>query len=93
MTIKLVHSDDEAQADRRRAARKRTLKQGQIIFRDGQCVLDCAVLDISETGAKLKPSDVLLCPAEFLLRVKFGPTRACEVVWQSGGVLGVAFAD
>ncbi len=88
-----LQPESEPGTDRRAERRKRTLKQGQIVFRDGQCVLECAILDVSATGARLRPSDTLLCPNEFYLRMRFGPTRPCEVVWQVGAVLGVRFCD
>lgn len=80
-------------SENRRHPRKRTLKQGQIIFQNGHCIVDCAILDISEGGAKLKPSDTLLCPEHFLLKIKFGPSHNCEVIWQSGDIIGVCFSD
>lgn len=93
MSQALRDGADGDAADRRTTPRRRTLKQGQVIFRDGHCLVDCAVLDISDSGARIRPSDPLLCPDEFDLKVKHGPYRACEVVWQHAGTFGIRFVD
>lgn len=94
MATTALHGDPEMQPlERRNASRRRTLKQGKIIFQDGHCVVDCAVLDMSEKGARVRPSDPLLCPDEFDLKVTHGPIRPCEVVWQKAGIFGVRFVD
>lgn len=83
----------DAAADRRGAPRKRTLQPGWIDCGASGPVLACAVLDISATGAKVRVADPALCPSDFVLRVRFGPQRACSVVWQAGALLGVRFSD
>lgn len=85
----------EAVAERRRAPRKRTLKlkQGWIDCGATGPLIDCAVLDIFGTGAKVRVADSASCPSGFLLRVRFGRERACSVVWRAGTLLGLRFAD
>jgi hypothetical protein len=53
--------------------------------------MGCHILDISETGALLKPADILLCPSEFVLRPDIGAPHDCEVVWRKGEMVGVHF--
>ncbi len=79
--------------DRRAAARKRTLIKAQLVFNDSHCQMDCTVLDISETGAKIRPSDLTSLPTRFELRIHFGKTHTCEVVRRSANYLGVRFLD
>ena len=39
--------------NQRKAARKRTLLGGKVVYGDGQTVRDCTIRDISETGARI----------------------------------------
>jgi hypothetical protein len=80
-----------AAAERRLLQRRRSLLGAQIIFRNGDCSMTCQVLDISETGALLRPLELALCPNKFVLRPRFDPPRECEVIWRKGEVLGVRF--
>jgi hypothetical protein len=54
--------------ERRRSPRRRALKRATVVFRRGYCTMGCHILDISETGALLKPADIFLCPSEFVLK-------------------------
>ena len=42
----------------------------------------------SETGARLMPADMTLCPSTFVLKPQDGPSHHCEVVWRKGGMIG-----
>ncbi len=77
--------------NRRGAVRKRTLKGGQIIYSGHNCVMDCMVYNISETGANLRPTDCFQCPPNFTLKLSSGETYHCKVVWQRDDRIGVAF--
>jgi hypothetical protein len=80
-----------APPNRRRSPRRRTLKGALIVFRSGHCTMGCVILDTSETGALVRPADIMLCPTEFVLKPRVGPSRACEVVWRKGEDLGVRY--
>ena len=82
-----------AAAERRRSPRRRSLLSAQIIFRNGNCSMSCHILDISETGASLRPLELALCPNKFVLRPRFDPPVLCEVIWRKGDVLGVRFVS
>ena len=56
------------------------LKSALIVFNGGHCTLGCQMLDMSATGALVRPSDILLCPSEFVLQPRVGSPRFCEVV-------------
>jgi len=77
--------------ERRGNPRRRALKRATIVFRKGYCTMGCHILDISETGALLKPSDIFLCPSEFVLKPDIGSPHDCEIVWRKGEMVGVRF--
>jgi hypothetical protein len=77
--------------DRRRIPRRRALLSARIVFRNGYCSMGCLILDVSDTGALLKPDDINLCPAKFVLKPRFDPPRNCEIVWRKGEMLGMRF--
>jgi hypothetical protein len=82
---------DEKVAERRRAPRRRTLKTALIVFNNGHSTMGCQILDMSATGAKLMPADLLLCPKEFVLKPQIGEPRYCEVAWRKGARIGVYY--
>jgi hypothetical protein len=82
---------DEKAAVRRRAPRRRALKKALIVFNDGHCTMGCQIVDMSDTGAKLTPVDILLCPKEFVLKPQIGEPRNCEVMWRRGTMIGVYY--
>ena len=77
--------------ERRSAQRRRALKNALIVFNNGHCSMGCQILDMSETGAKLAPADIFLCPSEFVLRPQIGEPRHCEVAWRRGTKIGVRY--
>lgn len=85
------YTPTRAPADRRRTGRTRVLKGALIVYRGGHCTMDCQILDYSEGGALVKPSDIIFCPDEFVLKPNVGPSRDCEVVWRKNGMIGVRF--
>jgi hypothetical protein len=80
-----------ANVERRHLKRRRALLGAQIIFRNGNCTMSCQILDMTETGALLRPLDLALCPNKFVLKPRFDPPRECEVIWRKGEVLGARF--
>jgi hypothetical protein len=82
---------DEKVVERRGGARRRTLKTARIVFNNGHSTMGCQILDMSATGAKLMPADLLLCPKEFLLKPEIGEPRNCEVAWRKGTKIGVFY--
>jgi DNA-binding response OmpR family regulator len=83
--------DDEE--SRRQQHRKRTLKSGQIVYNNANCIADCLILNLSEGGAALQAADFFDVPSTFVLKVHHGETYRCEVCWQLGKKLGVRFVD
>ena len=60
---------------------------------DGSPVRSCAVVDVSQTGARLAVEEAETLPQEFalLLSSDGGTRRWCYVVWRSDLQIGVEF--
>src|SRR4029077_5655524 len=77
--------------EKRHARRTLVINKGMVVFNDGHCSMDCQVLDLSKTGARLKPDDILVCPEQFTLKFPHGSVHLCEVRWRKGNILGFRF--
>jgi hypothetical protein len=76
--------------ERRAHPRSLTLKTGKIVGADNTREIDCAILNISESGALVLVSDPTQVPQTFLLEVD--PTHriyACERIWIDGNRIGL----
>jgi hypothetical protein len=85
--------DDMASASvdiKRLAIREAVLKSAQIIF--DQSVVDCLVLDVSETGARVRTASVFPIPRQVRLRFRGGATFPAERRWARGMEIGFSFA-
>jgi hypothetical protein len=78
-------------AERRSDPRRRVLKNALIVFNNGHCTMGCQILDMSDSGARLVPVDIFLCPKEFILKPQLGEPRLCEVRWRRGTKVGVRY--
>ena len=78
--------------DKRKSSRVLVLKTGAIRLHHGMVPIDCAVLNMSATGACiLVPSGVSL-PLRFELIVDREPRgHRCRMMWREGGKIGVEF--
>lgn len=79
--------------EKRKALRRNLRHRALIVRLDNTVVDDCAVADISATGAQLRlePKDDF--PDEFHLVLSKGAKvhRRCSVVWRSKNRIGVRF--
>lgn len=80
-----------ARSDRRRSPRKRTIRRASIVIDGKAGIMEGTILDMSETGAKIRPADITAMPPRFELRCGFGRTYRCEIVRRSAFYLGVQF--
>lgn len=82
----------EAEPDRRRASRRRVLKQVQIVSQDKLSVLDCHLKSLSREGALITGEYMIDLPDRFYIRtsgqVKLVP---CEVVRRTLTSVAVRF--
>jgi len=85
---------DIRMSENRSSRRQRTALNGRLVFNNRSSVLDCAVRNLSATGAWLTFPEISELPPEFELEI---PNRGLRVlarlVWSRGANHGVAFVD
>ncbi len=65
-----------------------------IFMATGVCPpVKCQMLDVSESGTRIRVGDPRLAPQEFLILLGKGLTRWCQVVWRSETEIGVKFIE
>jgi hypothetical protein len=74
---------------RRRETRTGVLKRAKIAF--GRAVIDCVVLDVSSSGARVRTDVVATVPEQVILRFAGGGAYVARVQWALGTELGFAF--
>ncbi|MDD7908929.1 PilZ domain-containing protein [Pseudovibrio exalbescens] len=80
--------------ERRRSRRRRTLKEGRVVFNDHSVVIDCTIRDLSDEGARLLLETTQDIPDEFFLYIVQHRQRAkVEVRWRTGDAMGVEFVS
>jgi hypothetical protein len=78
--------------EKRKTPRRRTLKEGKIVFVDALCLMDCTIRDMSDGGAKLLISSTIGIPHSFQLYEKSsGKLYPATVAWRQRNVIGVKF--
>jgi hypothetical protein len=80
--------------DQRSNKRQRTILEGRIVFNNRFSLIECAVRDLSDTGARIAFSHPITIPQEFEIEIpnkKF--SRWAWVVWSNGKEYGITFAD
>jgi hypothetical protein len=84
----------ESMDENRRCRRRRVLKEGKIVLNAGWSLVNCAVRDQSQIGAKIRVPSPTVLPNTFgLLCVTEGMIYPARTVWRCGDDLGVAFFD
>lgn len=78
-------------AELRLSLRRRVkLRYAAIADMNGRALGECAVQDVSTTGARLRIPPRLLLPARFRLVEDDGcTTRMAQLVWRRGGMCGI----
>jgi hypothetical protein len=75
--------------ERRNADRIGKVATGEILF--GSAVIECAILDVSDRGARLELSTPKELPSDFVLKLTEGNRRQCKVVWRDENRVGIEF--
>lgn len=83
--------DDSQQNDDRSTARRKTLRSGIVVYNHRMSTMECAIFDLSESGARLRLTDTSVLPDEFELQVLYGDTYKCKVVHKTRDRIGVRF--
>lgn len=55
--------------------------------------LKCQMLDISESGARLRVGTPRAAPQEFMVQLSAGLARWCRVMWRSDSEIGIMFIE
>ena len=80
--------------EKRARPRYKRIKGAKIVYGDGHRVLDCAIKDLSEFGARVRLDVMVELPGTFWIYFQDGsPKRHAELVWRKGNLLGVRFLD
>ncbi|MEZ5946188.1 MAG: PilZ domain-containing protein [Hyphomonas sp.] len=100
MSADFIHSPEDGGKgdDHRSAPRHRVLKGARIVYNGGSSSGEVVIRDLSDTGAKVKLSDVWIVPSRvdlLILNPNTGHSerRACERRWQRGVMVGLRFLD
>jgi PilZ domain len=84
------HGAEAMAEEARRNARHRVLKAGTIEFGGG--AIDCAIRNLSASGAALQVESQTGIPDQFTLVIPAdGVSKPCRVAWRRATRLGVAF--
>jgi hypothetical protein len=78
--------------DKRRAIRRRVLKDGKIVLLNNWSVVDCCVRDMSESGARIRCQDPASVPDDFRLLIPSDNIiRNVHVAWRRQNECGLYF--
>ena len=80
-----------SEPDKRDALRRTTLKGGKIVFNGGRSTIDCTVRNLSNKGAKLLVTSVVVIPETFDLLLDGHSRQPCRVAWRRLKEIGVEF--
>lgn len=79
--------------ENRKSKRLRVLKGAKIVL-GASSLLDCVVLDLTNSGARIKIPNTVNLPDKLALTFDGGHTcRQCWVAWRKLNVAGVEFLD
>lgn len=77
--------------ERRDSVRRDIDVTAQIYFQNRQKIVDCEIVDLSDSGALLRPTRVEVLPKFFELRLPSGESFLCEMTRSDEGEIGVRF--
>ncbi len=77
--------------DRRRDVRVKTLRRCRVIFGEQGDAMRCFLMDLSNSGAKLRPANAEEVPDRFELEIEPDLKVRCKVIRRADNDLGVAF--
>jgi hypothetical protein len=76
----------------RREQRKRTLINGRVVHQDVGGSLDCTILDLSVSGARIRTAPGHVLPSHFhLINMRDRTAYEVKVVWQKDQFAGLQF--
>ncbi len=84
-----IPDQDPAGHPARRGDRANVLKRAKLVF--GGAILDCTVLDLSASGARLTLGAPARLAGEFALQMPGGSVYAARLRWSRGREIGLEF--
>lgn len=85
-------NEEQAAIERRASPRRKTRFKATIVHGADLTTLSCLVLDLSDHGARIRTEQAdLLPPAFYLIWHAERSVIEAEMIWRSGGELGVRF--
>ncbi len=83
-----------AAQDQRAAVRQRVLLAGRLVYGDASLTIDCAIRDLSDTGARVRLSGPVALPSRlYLIEVRTGMAFDAEVAWRRVPEFGLRFSE
>ena len=82
-------ADASGSAERRSNKRRGVIKRANIIFNDS--IVDCLLVDVSDTGARVRLASVVPIPAQVTLRFTEGAMFLASLRWTRGHEVGFLF--
>jgi hypothetical protein len=80
---------DAMTPERRHARRARVLLRGKVIVGDG--IFDCTVLDLSDSGARVRFAVPVAVAEAFIFRLLDGASYPARRSWTRGNEMGIVF--
>jgi hypothetical protein len=89
----MAHLPHNASPDQRASIRRRVILSGRLVYGQPEMTIDCAISDMSDTGARvrLKGSPLLVNPV-YLIDIRHGLAFRAREVWRQGSEVGLAFS-
>jgi hypothetical protein len=79
-------------SNQRSAVRQRVLLAGKLVYGDADLSVDCAIRDLSESGARVRISGPVALPSRLaMIELRTGRAFDCEVVWRRMPEVGLRF--
>ena len=80
--------------ERRGGNREKRLLAAKLVYAHGDIITDCAVRNISPTGARVEVSPEITLPEFFtMVRLKDRLVNEARMVWRRGGEMGIAWTS
>jgi hypothetical protein len=92
--MRLALGSEPVTSEKRAHPRMPTVERGRLLSLDGRCNYDCAIVDVSEGGARIRVREIGLVPSRVYLYVtSSSEIFDCEVRWRGDGEVGLRFSD
>ncbi len=85
----------EMSSEQKRAAqRRRVLLGGRLVYGPSEMTVECAIVDMSESGARVRiPGTPLLVEPIYLVNVTHGQAFKARLAWRRANLLGLSFSE